>query len=57
MRIHKNKKDSIEEEIKQFETDITNTQSEIARIDKEIDQIVYQLYGLSEEEIQIVENN
>jgi len=32
-------------------------QSEIDRIDKQIDQMVYELYGLTEEEIQIVENN
>jgi hypothetical protein len=32
-------------------------QSEINRIDKEIDQIVYALYGLSQEEIAIVENS
>lgn len=32
-------------------------QSEIDRIDKEIDQMVYQLYGLTDEEIAIVENN
>ena len=31
--------------------------SEIDRTDKEIDQLVYELYGLSEEEIQIVENS
>ena len=32
-------------------------QSEIDRIDKEIDRMVYALYGLTEEEIKIVENN
>jgi len=32
-------------------------QSKIASTDKEIDQMVYELYGLSEEEIKIVENN
>lgn len=32
-------------------------QSEIDRLDKEIDQMVYELYGLSEEEIAIVENS
>ena len=31
--------------------------SEIDKTDKEIDQMVYELYGLTEEEIQIVENN
>jgi hypothetical protein len=35
----------------------TNTlQSEIDRTDKEIDQVVYELYGLTEEEIRIVED-
>lgn len=34
-----------------------NLQSEISKTDKEIDQMVYELYGLSEEEIRIVENN
>ena len=32
-------------------------QSEIDRIDKQIDQMVYELYGLTEEEINIVENS
>jgi hypothetical protein len=32
-------------------------QSEIDRIDKEIDQMVYQLYALSQEEIEIIENS
>ena len=31
-------------------------QSEIDRIDKDIDQMVYELYGLSAEEIAIVES-
>ena len=31
--------------------------NEIAKIDKTIDQIVYELYGLSDEEISIVENS
>lgn len=34
-----------------------NLQSEISKTDKEIDQMVYELYGLSEEEIKIVEGN
>jgi hypothetical protein len=32
-------------------------QSQIQQAEKEIDQMVYELYGLSEEEILIVENN
>ena len=32
-------------------------QQQIAATDREIDQMVYQLYGLTEEEIEIVENN
>ena len=31
-------------------------QAEIDRIDNEIDQMVYELYGLTEQEIKIVEN-
>jgi len=31
--------------------------NEIDKTDKEIDQMVYQLYGLTEEEIKIVEGN
>ena len=30
---------------------------EIEKTDKEIDQMVYELYGLTEEEIKIIENN
>jgi len=37
-------------------TEANALQNEIDRIDKEIDQLVYQLYGLSLEEIAIVEN-
>ncbi len=42
-----------------FETEKTKAQtlqSEIQKVDTEIDQMVYQLYGLTEEEIKIVEN-
>ena len=41
-----------------FETKKAEAQSlkaEIEKTDKEIDQMVYELYGLSEEEIKIVE--
>jgi hypothetical protein len=37
-------------------TEANALQAEIDRIDKEIDQMVYELYGLTEEEIRIVEN-
>ena len=36
---------------------IQNIKNEIEKTDNEIDQIVYELYDLSKEEIQIVENN
>ena len=36
-------------------TEANALQAEIDRIDREIDQMVYELYGLSEEEIRIVE--
>jgi type II restriction/modification system DNA methylase subunit YeeA len=36
-------------------TELNNLQSEINKTDKEIDQMVYELYGLTEEEIEIVE--
>lgn len=32
-------------------------QSDITRLDRKIDNLVYELYGLTEEEIRIVENN
>jgi hypothetical protein len=38
-------------------TEANALQSEINRIDKEIDQMVYQLYGHTPEEIAIVENS
>jgi hypothetical protein len=43
-----------------FETkkkEAQDLKSEIDKTDKEIDKMVYELYGLSEEEIQIVENS
>jgi len=36
---------------------INQIQLKIENIDKEVDQMVYELYGLTEEEIQIVENS
>ena len=40
----------------QYKTEINLLQSEISKTDKEIDQMVYGLYGLTEEEIRIVES-
>ncbi len=43
-----------------FETkkkEVLELKAEIDKTDKEIDQMVYELYGLSEEEIRIVENS
>ncbi|MCF6270066.1 MAG: hypothetical protein L3J41_10155 [Melioribacteraceae bacterium] len=44
-----------EEFFNNYKTEINNLQSEINKTDKEIDQMVYELYGLTEEEIEIVE--
>jgi hypothetical protein len=38
-------------------SEINQLQTEIEKTDKEIDQMVYKLYGLTEEEIKIVEGN
>ena len=37
-------------------TEANKLKAEIEKIDKEIDQMVYELYGLTQEEIEIVEN-
>jgi type I restriction-modification system DNA methylase subunit/REP element-mobilizing transposase RayT len=39
----------------QYKTEINQLQSEISKTDKEIDQMVYELYDLTEDEIKIVE--
>jgi hypothetical protein len=36
---------------------VYNLKTQIDQTDKEIDLMVYELYGLTQEEIQIVENN
>ena len=36
---------------------VLEIKSQIDQTDKEIDRMVYELYGLTEEEIQIVENS
>jgi hypothetical protein len=38
-----------------YKSEINKLQSEIAATDKAIDQMVYELYGLTEDEIKIVE--
>jgi len=40
-----------------YKTEINQIQTEINKTDCEIDQMVYELYGLTEEEIEIVENS
>jgi type I restriction-modification system DNA methylase subunit len=49
--------DEWEDYFKAYKTEINNLQFEISKTDKEIDQLVYQLYDLTEEEIAIVENS
>jgi sporulation-control protein spo0M len=52
-----NKKDEFEwmELFEENKTKALELKAEIDRTDKEIDQMVYELYGLTEEEIRIVE--
>jgi len=38
-----------------FKTEINNLQTEISQADKKIDQMVYELYELTKEEIAIIE--
>ncbi len=49
--------DEWEEYFTAYQTEINQLQAQIDATDKEIDQMVYQLYGLTEEEIGIVEAN
>ncbi len=49
--------DEWEEYFTAYKTEINNLQSEIAATDKTIDQMVYDLYGLTEDEIKIVEES
>ena len=43
-------------EIREYNKELT-MREQISRVDAEIDQMVYELYGLTEEEIKIVEGN
>jgi type I restriction-modification system DNA methylase subunit len=45
------------ERFNRLKSEIQNLKTQIDKIDKEIDQMVYELYGLTAEEIQIVENS
>jgi hypothetical protein len=47
--------DEWEDYFNSYKTEINDLQAQIAKTDKEIDGMVYELYGLSEEEIRVVE--
>ncbi|MBC8185305.1 N-6 DNA methylase [candidate division KSB1 bacterium] len=49
--------DEWEEYFNNYKTELLNIQAEINKTDNEIDQMVYKLYNLSDEEIQIIEGN
>lgn len=49
--------DEWEQYFNEYKTEINKLQQQISQTDKEIDQLVYKLYGLTEEEIKIVEGN
>jgi hypothetical protein len=48
--------DEWEEYFTEYKTECSNFVQQIAETDKEIDRMVYELYGLTEEEIEIIEN-
>ena len=52
-----NQQDEWEEYFNQYKSQINQIQQQISQTDKEIDQMVYGLYGLTEEEIKIVEES
>ena len=49
--------DEWEDYFNTYKTEINNLQAEISETDKEIDKMVYKLYELTDEEIEIVENS
>ena len=49
--------DEWEDYFNSYKDEINRLQAEINKTDKEIDQMVYKLYELNEEEIQIIENS
>ncbi|MDP8226481.1 MAG: TaqI-like C-terminal specificity domain-containing protein [Candidatus Celaenobacter polaris] len=48
--------DEFEEYFNNYKEEILKLQKQINQTDKEIDQMVYELYGLTDEEIEVVEN-
>ncbi|MCB6098523.1 Eco57I restriction-modification methylase domain-containing protein [Flavobacterium psychrophilum] len=50
-------KDEVQEYFETYQKQAVATKSQITATDKQIDAMVYELYGLSEEEIEIVENS
>ncbi len=55
IKLSLSQQDEWEEYFNSYKSEINQLQSEIEKTDKEIDQMVYNLYGLTEEEIKIVE--
>ncbi|MCD4663701.1 MAG: hypothetical protein K8R68_00425 [Bacteroidales bacterium] len=51
------KKNNWEEYFNKYKIELLNIQAEINKTDNEIDQMVYELYNLTDEEIKIVEGN
>ena len=49
--------DEWEDYFNQYKKDLSSLKEEIKKIDKEIDDLVYRLYGLTEEEIKVVEES
>ncbi|NOR45339.1 MAG: hypothetical protein GQ534_07100 [Candidatus Delongbacteria bacterium] len=47
--------DEWEDYFNSYKNEINTIQAEIAKTDEEIDEMVYRLYGLTEEEVEIVE--
>jgi len=48
--------DEWEDYFNSYKEEILKLQNQISQTDKEIDQMVYELYGLTKEEIEVVEN-
>ena len=57
IKLSLSEQDEWEEHFDLYKSEINSLQAEIKQIENEIDQMVYELYGLSEEETQIVENS